>query len=482
MSDIFKLSTDQTILGLDGNVVPNGQVHFYDKNTGRYAPIYGDPDLAVSLRQPIQADSSGVLPFIYLDDAVAYRAVITDRQNDRIREIDDVRREREGVKVLGGIDALKRFCGNDPFVLVATEGGCPVFYKRLTGCDLPAEHLPDVVRAECGCDCSVAWQLCGGESPAFDLCAMETAELNCDFHVLVQECPSEVDPDRPANSDGATRACDCAGDPAAGDAAAAAAPAVKKASIGALLSAAAQCLPKTCIPHDAPELAIVNGGLVQGDRVPGPLKWTTLGARWAGCILVVAGTDADKDYRHVQLDKLTDLGPPPTKVAAPEILLTNPGPCIRRYEIRALNRLNRAREHNPANWNKGEFHDPPVVDANFQTRLGIKGDPVVDPLLNSVFAPADYLNSLEWLTRLSIADSTMGSFNSGHGGPGANWDIRFSANGYTENDLIVDLAPGASVTCTLKYHIYWDMEASEEDLKSPERIHFGTRIIARQVR
>lgn len=475
MSDIFNLSTDQTILGLDGNAVANGQVHFHDRKTGEYAPVYGDAGRTVALRQPVQADSSGILQAVYLDDAIAYRAVITDRENNRIREIDDVRRHREGVKVLDGIKALKHFCGNDPFVLVASKGGCPVFYKRLSGCDLPAEKLPDVVRAECGCDCSVAWQLCRSEP---DICAMEAAKLNCDYHVLVQECPREVDPRGAGKPEGSAAPCHCTEGSKTG---AAAVPVMKKASIGELLSAAAQCLPRTCIPHDAPELALVNGALVYGDREPGRLESTTLGARWAGCILVVVGTDADKDYRHLQLDMLTDLGPPPKKVAAPEIMLTNPGPCIRRYEIRALNRLNRAREHDPANWNKGAFHDPPVVDANFQTRLGIKGDPVVGPLLDNVFAPADYQNSLEWLTKLSIADSTMGPFNSGHGGPGTSWDKRFSANGYTENDLIVDLAPGASVTYTLKYHIYWDMEASEDDLKSPERIHFGTRIIARQV-
>lgn len=462
MSDLFRLSTDQTIFGLDGNMVPNGQVHFYDRKSGEYAPVYGDAALRVELRQPVQADSSGILPAVYLDDSVDYRALIADRENNRIREIDDVRRHREGIKVLGGIEALKRYCGNDPFVLVVAEGGCPVFYKRLSGCDLPDERLPDVVRAECGCDCSVAWQICRNEP---DVCAMETAELNCDYQVLVQECP------RDAKSDDPAKPCHCADDPTPG-----AAPVVKKTSIGALLSAAAQCLPRTCIPHDAPELALVDGGLVQGDRVPPPLESTELGAYWGACILIAVEKDADKDFRHVQLDTLMDLNP--KKVAAPEITLANPGRCLRRYEIRALNRLNRAREHNPANWQAGDFHDPPLVNANFQTRLGIKGDPLLDYVLSG----ADYPNNLLWLTRLSIADSTMGPFNSGHGGDTSAWDPRHSANGYTQNDLIVDLKPGDSVTYALKYHIYWDMNAKSDQLKSPERIHFGTRIIARQVR
>src|SRR4051812_37732462 len=145
MSDIFRLNTDQTILGVDGNALANGRVQFYDQKTGDCTPVYGDSGLAVSLQQPVQADSSGVLPPVYLDDAVAYRAVITDRESNPVREIGNVRRQRDGIKVLSGTEALKRFCGKDPFVLVASHGGCPVFYKRLSGCDLPAEHLPDIV-------------------------------------------------------------------------------------------------------------------------------------------------------------------------------------------------------------------------------------------------------------------------------------------------------------------------------------------------
>lgn len=469
MSEIFALNTDRTILGPEGHAVANGQVHFYDRKTGEYAPVYGDARLSVALRQPVQADSSGILPAVHLDDAIAYRAVITDRDNNRIREIDDVRRRREGIKVVGGVGALKRYCGDEPFVLVAGEGGCPVFYKRLSGCDLPKEHLPDVVRAECGCDCSIAWQLCR-DGP--DVCAMETAELNCDYHVLVQECRTDRNPDGTVRTEGSGDSCKCSDDPAE----AGRAPPVKKASIGSLLSAAARCLPRTCIPHDAPELALVNGMLVQGDRTPPPLEMTDVGAYWGACIMVVAAKQADKDYRHVRLDTVADLKG--ATVSAPQLTVTNKGRCARRYEIRAVNRLNRAREHNPDNWQAGQFHDPPMVDANFQTRLGVKGD----ALLDDVLAAADYENNLNWLRALSIADSTMGPFNSGYGGDTSAWTKNFSTNGYTENDLIVDLAPGQSVTYTLKYHIYWSMRATAKDLEAVERIHFGTRIVARQLR
>lgn len=480
MSDLFKLNTDQTILGLDGNAAANGQVHFYDKRTGEYASVYGDSGLSVSLRQPVQADSSGVLPAIYLDDAVAYRAVITDRKNNRIREIDDVRRQREGIKVLGGIDALKRFCGNDPFVLVATKSGCPVFYKRLSGCDLPAEHLPDVVRAECGCDCSVAWQLCRSEP---DICAMETAELNCDYHVLVQECAPAVKPDGTnangtpvpgaPNPDGAVNPCHCPDGSTTS-----AAPVIKKASIGALLTAAVKCLPRTCIPSDMAELAFdpASGMLVYGDREPPPLEWSTMGAAWGGCLPVDLASAAVATTRHLRLDEAVDtMG---HEISAPTLILTNPGRCVRRYEIRALNRLNRAKDMGGPN-----FGGAPTIAANFQTRLGDMGDPLILPLLNDRWGVGDYMNTLHWLTKLSIADSTMAPVRSGYYGdaPGKPDDYdRGSSNSYTENDLIVDLAPGQKVTYVLKYHVYWD--ANVKTFTGRERLHFGTRIIARQVR
>jgi hypothetical protein len=465
MSDIFKLSTDQTILGPDGQAVANGQIHFYDRKAGEYAPVYGDAGLTVSLRQPVQADSAGILPAIHLDDAIAYRALITDRDNNRIREIDDVRRHREGIKVLGGIDALKRYCGNDPFVLVAAEGGCPVFYKRLSGCDLPEEKLPEVIRAECGCDCSVAWQLCRNEP---DVCDMETAELNCDYHVLVQECPREVKSDDPA------KPCHCPDDDGAG-----AGPVVKKASIGALLSAGARCLPRVCIRHDAPELALVDGAMVYGDREPPDPQWSTKGA-FAGCVKVPLSTPTvDALTRHVQLDGGLVKDTAGKVPGVPQITLSNPGPCKRRYEIRAINRLNRANE-NPPPPTTLDFGGVPVFNANMQTRLGKSTDTRLDYALGV----ADYASALPWLSELSIADSTMGPFMSGHlGATNADYVIYQSANGYTENSLIVDLNPGQTFTYVVKYHIYWDMTILPQVLvQAAERIHFGTTIMARQVR
>ena len=475
MADIFRLDTDQIVFGRKGKVTANAQIHFYDRKTGDYAPVYGDSGLNVSLRQPVQADSAGVLQSVYLDDSISYRAVIADSNNNRIREIDDVRRERTGIKVLGAIDALKHYCGDDPFVLVAAAGGCPVFYKRLSGCDLPAEHLPDVVRAECGCDCSVAWQLCRSDP---DICATETAELNCDYHVLVQECAPEVSPHGTVDATGAVvpgadNPCHCPDGSGKG-----AAPVVKKASIGALLAAAVRCLPRTCIPSDMAELAFdpASGMLVYGDREPPQLEWSTMGAAWGGCLPVDLASTAVATTRHLRLDEAVDtVG---HKISPPTLTLTNPGRCIRRYEIRALNRLNRAIDRGGP-----DFGGAPAIAANFQTRLGDMGDPLILALLNDRWGVGDFLNRLHWLTRLSIADSTMARVRSGHYGDFAGKPDdynRGSSNSYTENDLIVDLAPGQTVTYVLKYHVYWD--ANVRTFTGLERLHFGTRIMARQVR
>ena len=454
MTDLFRLTTDQTLLGSDGKAVANGQVHFYDKRTGQYAQVFGDAGGVVSLRQPVQADSDGVLPLVYLNDSTEYRAVIADAQNNRLREIGDVRRDREGIKVLNGVAELKSFCGEDPFVLVALDGGCPTFYRRVKGCaDLPKEHLPDVVHT----DCCAVWQICRNEP---NICASETAQLNCDFQVLVQECPRT-----PAD---APKGCHCDDTPSQSIA-----PTIKKASIGALLNAATKCLERVCIPHDAPEFALVGNSMVYGDREPPPIETGVLSGSFSACIRVAVSSQFDPASRHIRLDTLADLNQTP--VYYPKITLTNHGPCKRRYELRAINRLNRANEHPLTRVGFGEV---PLVDANFQTRFGKE----TDPLINSVLGVADYQLHLPWLTELSIADATMGPYRSGtlFDTPLVA-DPHASANGYTENILIVDLSPGASATYAVKYHVYWDMNATAQQLSAAERIHFGTTIIARQV-
>ena len=197
MPDLFRLNTDRTLLGADGKAVANGQVHFYDHQHHRYAPVYGDPGRQVPLRQPVQADGDGVLPPIYLDDCTEYRVVIADAQNNRLRESTDIQRTSEGMKVLDSLEALKAYCGDDTLVLVADPQGCPNFYRRLQGCGtMPEEHLPDIVHTH---RCAV-WQRCRNET---ELCAQDTAELNCDFQVLVQECPTRTD--------GGPQGCGCGG-------------------------------------------------------------------------------------------------------------------------------------------------------------------------------------------------------------------------------------------------------------------------------
>lgn len=448
------------LYGADGHVVSNGLIHFYNRKSGDYAAVFGDSAQNVQLRQPVQADGSGMVPKVYLDDSTDYRVVIADAQNNPLREIADARDGSEGLKLLNGLAALRGYQGQSDLVLVQGENGCPAFYRRLESCgEQPAENAPSIIHGHC---CSV-WKMCSNEP---DICSVETADLNCDFQVLVQECADHNHADgTPAQGD-----CHCT------DAAPASTrPEVKKASIGALLDAAARCAPRVCIPHDAPEWTLVGGQMAYGDREPSPLQFGVLSGELSGCVNVVVGSQVDIVSRHIRLDTLFDLHAPPKPVYFPKIQLTNTGLCKRRYEIRAINRLNRANE-NPLSG--ASFGEIPVVNANFQTRLG----KITDPRIDAVLGVVDFGLKLNWLTDLSIADSTMGPFRSGIFGDSALSDHPYaSAAGYTENNLIVDLNPGDSIWYALKYHIYWDMNATIQQLSQQERIHFGTRIMARQI-
>lgn len=471
MTHIFKPNMDNFLFGLNGQVLANGRVHFYNRQSGEYAPIFGDAGGKVPLRQPVQADSGGMLATIYLDDVTDYRVVISDADNNAIREMANPRTQDDGIKLLGGLAELQDYKGNSDLVLVQDEGGCPVFYTRIKSCERPAQDLPNIVHGH-GCS---AWKRCKNET---DICSLDTADLTCDSQVLVQDCAPKVNPDgTPVQSD-----CHCsdtgAGSPQSG---------MKKASIGDLLTAAGRCLPRVCIPFDAPEVALgKEGQMIAGDRVPLELKSSAMNGAWGECLQVVLKNDLDKVAHHLQLDSgaVTDvLGDVPK---APSITFTNDGKCRRQYEIRALNRLNRAVEIHPDTTDpiNSPFGGVPPLVANLQTRLGKKGAPGVDSLLDATYGVADWENRLNWLVDLSIADSTMGPFMSGHYSYYHDNDTvrAASANTYTENTLIVTLDPGETATFVVKYHIYWDKFATPKQLEAVERVHYGTRIIARPVR
>ena len=48
------------------------------------------------------------------------------------------------------------------------------------------------------------------------------------------------------------------------------------------------------------------------------------------------------------------------------------------------------------------------------------------------------------------------------------------------SDLPADIDP-QTIVFAVKYHIYWDMNATPAQLAMPERLHFGTRIVARPI-
>ena len=73
----------------NGAPVPGARLNFYYTGTDTRAPIYSDAGLTVEHENPVVADASGKFPPIYLNDAVTYRVVQTDRNGAAIGDAID---------------------------------------------------------------------------------------------------------------------------------------------------------------------------------------------------------------------------------------------------------------------------------------------------------------------------------------------------------------------------------------------------------
>ena len=60
------------------NPIPNGQVFVFVRNTETFVPLFNDPDLTVSRANPVDGDSNGNFPPIYLVDGI-YKLVVRDQ-------------------------------------------------------------------------------------------------------------------------------------------------------------------------------------------------------------------------------------------------------------------------------------------------------------------------------------------------------------------------------------------------------------------
>jgi hypothetical protein len=75
----------------NGDVVPAGKLYFYLTGTSTPANVYTTPALDVAHSNPVEADSEGVFPPIYLNPSVwQYRVKLTDSSGVQIYQVDTV--------------------------------------------------------------------------------------------------------------------------------------------------------------------------------------------------------------------------------------------------------------------------------------------------------------------------------------------------------------------------------------------------------
>jgi hypothetical protein len=75
----------------NGDVVPAGKLYFYLTGTSTPANVYTTPALDVAHSNPVEADSEGVFPPIYLDSSNGqYRVKLTDSSGVQIWQVDTV--------------------------------------------------------------------------------------------------------------------------------------------------------------------------------------------------------------------------------------------------------------------------------------------------------------------------------------------------------------------------------------------------------
>lgn len=97
-------------LDLNGNPVSGAKLTFYQNETTTLATVYANADLTVALPNPVIANSAGVFPTIFADDAFAFSVAITDADGAPIgdlRNLDNIR--------------PSKFYGIDAVALVAAE-------------------------------------------------------------------------------------------------------------------------------------------------------------------------------------------------------------------------------------------------------------------------------------------------------------------------------------------------------------------------
>jgi hypothetical protein len=72
----------------NGLTVSGAKLYFYLTETSTPTSVYSDVGLTTPLTNPVTANSAGVWPIIYLNDAVTYRVVLTDGDDVELDQAD----------------------------------------------------------------------------------------------------------------------------------------------------------------------------------------------------------------------------------------------------------------------------------------------------------------------------------------------------------------------------------------------------------
>lgn len=78
----------RAILMTSGLIRPSWKVEFFLTTTTTPTPVYTTSALSTTHTQPVEADAGGVLPAIYLDPSITYKASYYD-ENDVLQYTDD---------------------------------------------------------------------------------------------------------------------------------------------------------------------------------------------------------------------------------------------------------------------------------------------------------------------------------------------------------------------------------------------------------
>ena len=77
MANLYSLPFSK-VYDTAGEIEPGAQLYFTLAGTTTASAPYQDADLSTPHTNPVEADANGILPAIYLDDAIAYRVRIYD--------------------------------------------------------------------------------------------------------------------------------------------------------------------------------------------------------------------------------------------------------------------------------------------------------------------------------------------------------------------------------------------------------------------